>query len=529
MQESKPMPATPDALEPVATADTLASLAHADALPPGARLAEFEIQGLLGVGGFGLVYRAYDHSLHRTVAIKEYMPAALAARPVGLSLSIRSSADQDTYDSGLRSFMAEARLLAQFDHPSLVKVYRFWEANNTAYMVMPLYSGVTLKQARTQMLVPPPEDWLRTVLWSVLQALQVLHEHDTLHRDVSPDNIFLQDAGPPVLLDLGAARRAITDRSRKLTAILKVNYAPIEQYAEADDLKQGPWSDLYALAAVVYGCLRNDPPLPATTRVVSDSMPSMQSLAGTIEAHFGLRYSPAFVRAIDHALAVQPAQRTQSVHDFVEEMGLQAPSGLVKFDWRTALGADLVAARTSPADGPDLQTIVQNPADTPPVESLVSTTVMPEPVSPGRSRWRPRRGLVLSLLFVSLLSAAVWVYDEMLRDTLLVEAPERPAVPVIATSPPPPALQEAQPETAGGVLLAPTPLAESPSRVQPRPAGQVSATRSAPKPAATPKELCASASFWRKPICLFQECLKPENTSHPMCVESRQRSPAPGE
>ncbi|MCZ8252605.1 MAG: serine/threonine-protein kinase [Hylemonella sp.] len=517
------MPAIPDALEPVAPADAPAPLAHADALPPGTLLAEFEIQGLLGVGGFGLVYRAYDHSLHRTVAIKEYMPAALAARPAGLSLSIRSSADQETYDSGLRSFMAEARLLAQFDHPSLVKVYRFWEANNTAYMVMPLYSGVTLKQARAQMLAPPPEDWLRIVLWSILQALQLLHEHDTLHRDVSPDNIFLQDAGPPVLLDLGAARRAITDRSRKLTAILKVNYAPIEQYAEADDLKQGPWSDLYALAAVVYGCLRNDPPLPATTRVVSDSMPAVQSLADTLEAHFGLRYSPAFVRAIDHALAVQPTQRTQSVHDFVTEMALQAPSGLVKFDWRTALGANLVATQVSEStDGSDLQTTVQNPAQTQPVDRPASPAV-PEPVFPARSRWRPRRGLVLMLLFALMLSAAVWVYEETLRNTLLVEAPERPTVPVITTSPPP-VLEEAQGAAAEGA-----PLAESPLQPAPRPTGQTAVTRSAPKKPAAPKELCASASFWRKPICMFQECLKPENTSHPMCVESRQRSPSPGE
>ncbi len=216
-------------------------MVHLDALPGGTRLGEFELQDLLGVGGFGLVYRAYDHSLHRQVAIKEYMPSALASRPVGLSLSVRSSSDQATYQSGLQSFIAEARLLAQFDHPSLVKVYRFFEANNTAYMVMPLYSGITLKEARSQMTAPPPEEWLRTVLWSILQALQVLHENSTLHRDVSPDNIFLQDMGPPVLLDLGAARRAISSKSRKLTAILKVNYAPIEQYAEAEGLKQGPW------------------------------------------------------------------------------------------------------------------------------------------------------------------------------------------------------------------------------------------------------------------------------------------------
>jgi non-specific serine/threonine protein kinase len=512
--------------------DVPAPLAHADALPSGTRLAEFEIQGLLGVGGFGLVYRAYDHSLHRTVAIKEYMPAALAARPEGLSLSIRSSADQATYDSGLRSFMAEARLLAQFDHPSLVKVYRFWEGNNTAYMVMPLYSGVTLKQARIQMTAPPPEDWLRTVLWSILQALQLLHEHDTLHRDVSPDNIFLQDVGPPVLLDLGAARRAITDRSRKLTAILKVNYAPIEQYAEADDLRQGPWSDLYALAAVVYGCLRNDPPLPATTRVVSDSMPSMQSVAGTLEAHFGARYSPAFVQAIEHALTVQPAQRTQSVGDFMAEMRLQAPSGLVKFDWRAALGP--VWAPTPEAhDNPDARTTVQHPVPTLPEESLAPTIAaqqpQPQPLASGRTRWRPR--LVLALLSVVLLGVGVWVYDTVLRDTSVVEAPERPAVPLMAASPPAPAAEEAAPAAVSkdDRDLSPSSVAEPPLQPSPRLASSAPANRSASKPAQAPKELCASANFWRKPVCLFRECLKPENTNHPTCVESRQRSTPSGD
>ena len=230
---------------------------HADALPIGTLLGEFEILGLLGVGGFGMVYNAYDRALRRGVAIKEYLPSSLASRSNGLAVSARSSSDQQTLASGLSSFVAEARLLAQFDHPSLVKVYRFWEANNTAHMVMPLYRGLTFRQARAQMQAPPSEAWMRTVLWSILGALKYMHEHKTVHRDISPDNIFLQDKGPPVLLDLGAARRAIADSNHKHTAILKVNYAPIEQYAESPDMRQGPWTDLYSLAAVVHGCLCN--------------------------------------------------------------------------------------------------------------------------------------------------------------------------------------------------------------------------------------------------------------------------------
>ena len=313
-------------------------VAHTDALPVGARLSEFEILSLLGVGGFGMVYRAYDHSLHRTVAIKEYMPSALAGRSSGQNVSTRSTNDQPSLVTGLRSFVNEARLLAQFEHPSLVKVYRFWEANNTAYMVMPLYSGMTFRQVRAALQKPPPEAWLRTVLWSILGALKYLHENNIVHRDVSPDNIFLQDVGPPVLLDLGAARRAITDSTHKHTAILKVNYAPIEQYAGADGMLQGPWTDLYSVAAVVHGCLCNEAPLPATFRVLRDGMPTVESITQTVQTHFGQSYSREFVAAISHALSIQPQDRPQSVQAFCDEMALVTPANVQNFVWRESLG-----------------------------------------------------------------------------------------------------------------------------------------------------------------------------------------------
>ena len=308
-------------------------LAHADALPAGTKLGEFEVLSLLGVGGFGMVYRAYDHSLHRTVAIKEYMPSAMAGRTQGLTMATRSSTDQQVLITGLRSFVSEARLLAQFDHPSLVKVYRFWEANNTAYMAMPLYRGVTLRQARLLLPRPPSEEWLRTVLWATLGALKYLHENNIVHRDVSPDNIFLQEIGPPVLLDLGAARRTISETSHRHTAILKVNYAPIEQYAGAGDMRQGPWTDLYSVAAVIHGCLCNEPPLPATFRVLRDRMPTFTSVAKTVEAHFGQSYSNEFVATIEHAMAIQPQNRPQTVQAFSDEMVLLPPEDIRAFAW----------------------------------------------------------------------------------------------------------------------------------------------------------------------------------------------------
>jgi len=528
--------------------------AHTDALPVGTRLAEFEVQGLLGVGGFGMVYRAYDHSLHRPVAIKEYMPSALVNRQDGLSLALRSTTDQPTYQSGLNSFIAEARLLAQFDHPSLVKVYRFWEANNTAYMVMPLYSGITLKQARSQMVAPPPEAWLRTVLWSILQALRVLHEHGTVHRDVSPDNIFLQDCGSPVLLDLGAARRAINDQTHKHTAILKVNYAPIEQYASVEDLQPGPWSDLYALAAVIHGCVRNEPPPPATFRVVRDRLPTMASVATTVQAHFGRHYSAEFIQGIDHALAIQPQQRPQSVAQLIDEMHLLPPDHLATFDWRAAPDGGLL---TDPAPALPLQTEGDDEAwaatqardDALPTDAgrpdldfsddvFETRPAALEAPALGRDATAARRpdrmmaGLVLAMLVLA--GLAYWG----LRGGPPVPAPVV-AAPEPAASPNPilpkqgeaaAPVPAAAPARAAGTRKAKETVVrpvDKPSPVEER-AAPVPAVKSTAKAASAATELCADSNFITRPMCIHLECQKPEYAKLSVCIEDRQRYPEGG-
>ena len=260
---------------------------------------------MLGVGGFGIVYLAKDHSLEREVALKEYMPASLAARGAGPQITVRSSSFAETYAIGLRSFVNEARLLARFDHPSLVKVYRFWEDNATAYMVMPFLQGVTLRDTRRRMAHPPDEAWIRSVITPILSALELLHREGVYHRDIAPDNILLPPDGPPVLLDFGAARRVISDRTQSLTAILKPSYAPIEQYAEMTQLRQGPWTDLYALGAVVHYLLFGAPPAPATARAVQDD-------ADAIENRIVPGVSPRFLEAVSWMLAIRPNQRPQN-------------------------------------------------------------------------------------------------------------------------------------------------------------------------------------------------------------------------
>jgi Protein kinase domain len=277
-----------------------------DALPPGTRFGEFEILRVLGVGGFGIVYLTQDHSLERQVALKEYMPAALASRGAGPMITVRSASFAETYAIGLRSFVNEARLLARFDHASLVKVYRFWEDNATAYMVMPYLQGITLRDARKAMSHAPDEAWVLGVIHPLLDALELLHHEGVYHRDIAPDNVLLPPVGAPILLDFGAARHVISDRTQSLTAILKPSYAPIEQYAEMTQMRQGPWTDLYALGAVMHFLLFGVPPAPATARAMQDD-------PEPVEQRVVPGVSQRLLDAVGWALRVRPLERPQSV------------------------------------------------------------------------------------------------------------------------------------------------------------------------------------------------------------------------
>ena len=181
------------------------------ALPTGARIAEFEVIRVLGEGGFGIVYLAFDQLLHRHVAIKEYFPSSYAVRHDTQAITALSPNHVETYRAGMASFIEEARLLARFEHPALLKVLRYWEANGTAYMVMPHYQGRTLRE-----LLKMPDEFsteieLRALMGPLLDAVAVLHDEQCFHRDISPENIIIRPNDAPVLLDFGAARRILGD------------------------------------------------------------------------------------------------------------------------------------------------------------------------------------------------------------------------------------------------------------------------------------------------------------------------------
>lgn len=306
----------------------------ADCLPPGTRLRDFVIDRVLGEGGFGVVYSAYDISLGRRVAIKEYMPSSLARRRSDYGVQVRSSAQQQlAFAVGLKSFVKEARLLARFDHPALIKVHQFWEENGTAYFVMPYYTAPTLKTWLANLAAhgaAPDDAWMRGFFRQALDALAFLHRNECLHRDVSPENILVLDDRSPLLLDFGAARRVVGDMTQALTVILKPGYAPLEQYTGSmgGSVRQGPWTDLYALCAVMYFVISGRPPFAAVDRVVSDRLlPAADVARG--------RYSESLLNAIDTGLQLHPGRRPQTAAELAQMLG-DAPSATKVADVRVA-------------------------------------------------------------------------------------------------------------------------------------------------------------------------------------------------
>ncbi len=282
----------------------------------GHQVQEFVIEKVLGVGGYGIVYLARDSKLDRMVALKEFLPSLLAMRAPDGEVVPRLPRFEPAYQKGLQSFLNEARLLGSFDHPSLVKVFRFWADNGTAYMAMPYYNGITLKKWLADLGAPPSQRWLRQLAEPLMQALAVLHANDCLHRDVAPDNIlmlyergagnYLEQQPHPVLLDFGAARRVAAEATQNLTSILKSGYSPVEQYDNESGLRQGTWTDVYSLCAVLYTAAIGKAPNASIARLVRDDLvPARVAARG--------RYTQSFLTAIDAGLAVRPEQRPQTM------------------------------------------------------------------------------------------------------------------------------------------------------------------------------------------------------------------------
>jgi serine/threonine protein kinase len=235
------------------------------ALPVGTAIEGFEIRKVIGTGGFGITYLGFDTSLERSVAIKEYCPQGIAVRVEGdTTLSPDTPEMEEPFNYGLSRFLDEARTLARFHHPSIVRVHRFLEANGTGYLIMDFEEGRTLWQI-LRATAPMEERAVLDILMPILEGLDIVHEQSFLHRDIKPANILMRNKGVPVLLDFGAARLAMEQQAGDLTVMLTPGYAPLEQYSSTD--QQGPWSDIYALGATAYHCMIGTAPAAATERV----------------------------------------------------------------------------------------------------------------------------------------------------------------------------------------------------------------------------------------------------------------------
>lgn len=293
---------------------TSPTLTASSAMPGGTRLGEFEITGVIGEGGFGIVYSARDSSLDRIVAIKEYLPSAFASRTTAGTVQVRSREHSKTFDAGLSSFINEARMLAKFSHPGLVEVFRFWEGNGTAYMAMRYYRGVTLREVLRSNPQIVTEQWLCETLDPILLALQELHNEKCYHRDIAPDNILVLPNGRSVLMDFGAARRIIGGMTRALTTVLKPGYAPIEQYSDDGSMAQGAWTDIYAVGGLLYHAMTGKVPVQAISRMMNDPLKPVATAARS-------EFSPNLCAVVMKCLAVMPENRYQSVDELRAALG----------------------------------------------------------------------------------------------------------------------------------------------------------------------------------------------------------------
>ena len=291
-----------------------------NSLKTGHELHWYRIDKVLGQGGFGITYLAHDPNLDQHVAIKEYLSMELAVRDGDNSVCPASSENSERYQWGLDRFIAEARTLAKFKHPAIVRVLSVFEENNTAYMVMGYEQGRSLQQV-LEGRKTLSEDDLMPILAPLLDGLEMIHATGFIHRDIKPANIYIRDDGSPVLLDFGSARQALGGQTKSLTSIVSPGYAPFEQYYSKGD-RQGPWTDIYSLAATMYRAISGVMPMDAIDRSEAILKAERDVFVSVGDIGHG-RYSPSFMRALDHALSFSEKKRPQSIAEWRAELGIE--------------------------------------------------------------------------------------------------------------------------------------------------------------------------------------------------------------
>jgi serine/threonine protein kinase len=293
-------------------------------LKNGTILNQYKIIKVLGSGGFGITYLAQDIQLGMEVVIKEYFPNEFAIRNTDSTIIAKTSSDRD-FSKGMQRFKEEAQVLAKFNHPSIVKILGFFEANNTAYFVMEYEEGIDLSQYLKQINRSLSQEEILAIIMPILEGLKEVHKYKYLHRDIKPGNILLRKNRVPVLIDFGASKLAIGEASKSITSMLTEGYAPLEQYS-TDIKQQGPFTDIYAVGAVIYKMITGKVPPSAQTRsyaiLQDDNDPydvlAKQKLQG---------YDKSFLQAIDKSLAIKAKDRPANIQEFQESL-----SGKIKIE-----------------------------------------------------------------------------------------------------------------------------------------------------------------------------------------------------
>lgn len=283
-------------------------------LPEGTHLREYVIKSVIGSGGFGITYLAKDNNLSRQVVIKEFFPELMAIRETsGVAPQDKDTAD--LFDWSLKRFMEEARVIASFDHPNIVRVLQYFRENNTAYFVMPLLVGTDLKTVITQRKNLITEEEMNHWLAQLLDGLEVVHQQGFLHRDIKPANILICDNGKrPVLIDFGSARNAYHNRSRSLAVMITKGYSPIEQYSLNSE--QGPFTDIYSLGATFYAIIRGKLPPDAMARVEATFSNDLPDPCESLASNHDIKLDLNLLKAIDWALSIHGRDRPRTIADW---------------------------------------------------------------------------------------------------------------------------------------------------------------------------------------------------------------------
>ena len=286
-----------------------------NALHEGYLLHWYEIKRIIGRGGFGITYLAHDNNLARYVAIKEFMPEDFATRESDSTVHPKTGEHRSLYEWGMERFIKEARTLAKFNHPNIVRVLSVFEENNTAYMVMEYAQGEDLSTVYKNSPKFTEERFLDTFI-PVMDGLALVHNAGFIHRDIKPANIYMCENNSPLLLDFGSARQSIGGKTKALTSLVTYGYAPFEQYNEGSG-KQGPWTDIYALGACIYVGATGQKPVDALQRggnFLESGIDSYRPLSIIAKGE----YSENFLLAVDNALMFKIEERPQNILDWAD-------------------------------------------------------------------------------------------------------------------------------------------------------------------------------------------------------------------